>query len=476
MNNVYTDDKLSYFAPQRGLVTMRSSGDSDAMMSHFHCRQDLGGHTNGDRNSFTLSSHDRMFIRYSYGNEIPETGAHSCILVNDQGLFADVVNDIAEVPGRVTDFQENDADVQVSGDATYAYSWEWKYDPHVPGVTTPKLLGSDGWTAVTEKPNDFQYQQQPESYYNVNFFNRPFWAGGENRISGYVKKPHNPMEKVYRTVAMARGEHPFLLVVDDVKKDNNAHNYKWLAQIAFDLSIESMPVNLDYNNYRCDIILKEASGNRRLLVRVLENNGYTSGAPGYIDNFTNFHNNVLKRLVIEANTVSPDFKVLLYPYEVGEPLPVTTYNSSSNEWTINIGNQTHLVDLGYQNGKTLVDIIPLNNASGFRVTEVTEEVQEAEMTEEDATTKLLDAYALSLYPVPTYEELNFNFNSPEAIAANVQIVDLQGRIFYNTMVDFNEGTNSFTLNVEQHLNPATYLLVIDLGDQRRVAKRFVKAN
>ncbi len=473
MNNVYTDDKLSYFAPQRGLVTMRSSGDSDAMMSHFHCRQDLGGHTNGDRNSFTLSSHDRMFIRYSYGNEIPETGAHSCILVNDQGLFADVVNDIAEVPGKITDFQENNSDVQVSGDATYAYSWEWKYDPHVPGVTTPELLGANGWTAVTQKPNDFQYQQQPESYYNVDFFNRPYWAGGENRISGYVKKPHNPMEKVYRTVAMARGEHPFLLVVDDVKKDNNAQNYKWLAQIAFDLSIESTPVNLDYNNYRCDIILKEASGNRRLLVRVLQNNGYTSGAPGYIDNFTNFHNNVLKRLVLEANTVSPDFKVLLYPYEVGEPLPTTSFNSSRNEWTVNIGNQSHLLDLDEQNGKTLVDIIPLNN--NFRVVEEADEEQPV-IEESNPTTKLLDAYALSLYPVPTYDELNFSFNAPADLSAKVQIMDLQGRVLYNTRVDFEEGTNNFTLDVKQHLAAATYLLVIDLGSQKRIAKRFVKAN
>ncbi len=341
----YTEEDLSFFAPIRGLATMRSSGSSDAMLSHFHCRQDLGGHTYADRNNFTLSSHGRIWVRYAFGNEIPETNAHSCIVVNDIGSHVDNRN--GRVPGRVTDFQEDGTDVQISGDATYPYSWEWMQDASIPS----------GWTQVTETPNDFQYQPQPESYYDIDYYNRGNWNGPEGVISGYVKRPFNTMEKVYRTVAMARGDYPFLLVVDDIKKDNNINNYKWLAQIASDLSIESTDVNLDPTDYRHDIILQEANGTRKLLVRVLDNKGYIPGtAPAYTDQFTNFRGNICDRLVIEADVVSPDFKVLFYPYDAGQPLPITTYDSTTTEWTVSIGNQVHYIDLEENNGKTLVDI------------------------------------------------------------------------------------------------------------------------
>ena len=327
----------------------------------------------------------------------------------------------------------------------------------------------------TEKPNDFQYQTQPESYYNVNYHNLAYWAGGENKVTGYVKRPHNPMEKVYRTVAMARGEYPFLLVVDDVKKDNNVHNYKWLAQIAADLSIESTDVNINFSNYRCDIILKEASGNRRLLVRVLQNNGYTSGAPGYLDQFTNFHNNVMDRLVIEANTVSPDFKVLIYPYEIGQPLPVTTYDSSNNRWSVNIGNQAHLVDLDDQNGKTLVDIIPVNTNSRMIYEEDTDPIT-TELLDISPLEKLSSQYALTTYPVPAYDKLHFNLNVPAATAAQVKIVDMQGRILYSKQAVLSQGDNNYSIDIQQHLVAATYLLVVDLGGDNVVVRQFIKGD
>ncbi len=351
---IYEPNDLSFIGPVRGVVTMRSSGSTDAMMSHFHCRQNLGGHTYGDRNSFTLSSHERIWVRYSYGNEIPETAGHSCILVNDEGLAMDGRN--AQVPGRIMGFQENGSDAQVCGDATYAYSWEWDSAPFIPGVTGPVAIPA-GWSEVTETPNDFQYQPQPESYFNTSHYLRPFWNGPEDMVTGRIKTPNVPMEKVYRTVAMARGDNPFLLVVDDVKKDAQVHNYKWLAQLPPDLSIESTDVNLDPTDYRMDITLQEASGTRKMLVRVLENKGYNAAnPPGYLDQFTNFRGNVCDRLVIEGDAVSPDFKVLLYPYDTGDPLPVTSFDAVSGDWTVNIGATIYAIELTDDNGKTLVDI------------------------------------------------------------------------------------------------------------------------
>ena len=50
---------------------------------NFHIRQDMGGHTYGDRLSFTLSGLGRTFVRNPVGY-IPETEWSSGILVNGQ--------------------------------------------------------------------------------------------------------------------------------------------------------------------------------------------------------------------------------------------------------------------------------------------------------------------------------------------------------------------------------------------------------
>jgi len=46
---------LNYFAEERGLAVMKSGTNKNDLAVQFHCRQDMGGHTHGDRNDFTLS-------------------------------------------------------------------------------------------------------------------------------------------------------------------------------------------------------------------------------------------------------------------------------------------------------------------------------------------------------------------------------------------------------------------------------------
>ena len=155
-------------------------------------------------------------------------------------------------------------------------------------------LGSNGWEPVTETWNDFQFEPKSEPHFDIPFYEFPHWhqVGKYERM---VKRQVNNVEKAIRTTAMVKGSAPFVLIVDDLKNDESIHDYKWLAQIARDLSIEEMVINLENDNYRNDVILKEpaALGNRRLLVRILENTGYDgTTAParidtlGYTDYFT----------------------------------------------------------------------------------------------------------------------------------------------------------------------------------------------
>ncbi len=344
-----------YFAGDRGLAIMRTGVDSDALAVQFHCRQDMGGHTHGDKNDFTLSALDRIWIRKTYGgSQFQPSWFHSCILIDDIAIgVGDPDGDKCRQPGTILEWSPNATYTKVAGDATYAYTWEWHWSPQ-PITNDHPWLG--GWEKVMETWNDFQYMPSAEAHYNIPFYDYAHWTQPD-KYERMVKRLYNPMEKVFRGVGVFKGEYPFVLIVDDVKKDANVHNYKWLGQIARDLTIESTNVNLNNDDYRCDIILKEpdATGNRRLLVRILCNEGYDgSTPPGYVDTLTYFDyfngnpynsnpNIDRPRLIVESNSISPDFKIMLYPHYDGDILPVTNWNGTKDSLEVNFKHESSTI-------------------------------------------------------------------------------------------------------------------------------------
>lgn len=347
----------SYFAPERGMAVMRSGYDEDALMTHFHCRQDLGGHTNGDRNNFTLSALGRNWIRYTYGSAFQETEYHSCLLVDDMGIFVTQKDgNKARQPGKVLNFSDTGPLAQITGDATYAYSWEWHWETRS-ASQDHSWLGTNNWTKVTETWNDFRYVPGTEVYHNIPWYDFGHW-NTPFMLERMIKRPYNPMQRVYRTMGLVRCERPYMLIIDDIQKDNDVHNYKWLAQTANDLVISGTDVNIADNDYRCDVIMSEPNGNRKLLVRVLNNEGYTGGVPAILETLTPGINGVspITRLVVEANVVAPDFKVLIYPYTDGDPLPVTNWNPNHDELWVTLDGESKIFEFDKNNGLTNLNL------------------------------------------------------------------------------------------------------------------------
>ncbi len=366
--NIETD----YFAGDRGLGVMKSSTDENALATQFHCRQDLGGHTHGDKNDFTLSALGRIWVRKSYGgSQFQPTYFHSCVLIDDLGMgVGDPDGDKCRQPGTVLEMSSGEDISLMAGDATYAYTWEWDWSTQPITNDHPKL-GQDNWEAVTETWNDFLVNDESEAHFDIPFYDYADWHEAD-RYERMVKRPYNPMEKVIRTVAMLKGDHPYMLVVDDLKKDANTHNFKWLAQMARDLEIDQTIVNLTDDNYQCDIIFKEpaSEGNRRLLVRVLNNNGYDGSTPPatldtleYFDYFSGnpYNSNpnyVRPRLIVESNSVEPDFKIMLYPYMDGDALPTTHWNPSRDELQVLINAQEHNIAFTPDaDGRTIIELL-----------------------------------------------------------------------------------------------------------------------
>ncbi len=437
----------SFIAPVRGLVTMRNGFDDNAMMTYFHCRQNMGGHTYADRNSFTLSSLGRDWVRYSYNSNYNNVEYHSCPLIDDIGIISGGGGTTRQ-PGKLLNFEDDGNFVQVTGDATYAYSWEWHWSNNLPSIDHP-WIGTNGWTKVTETFNDFQYQPSSESHHNIPYYNYASWfmENGEEHI---VKRPYNPMQRVYRTVGMARTDRPYLIIADDLQKDNDIHNYKWVLQTASDLTIESTDVNIAEIDYRCDVIMAEPNGNRKMLVRVLNNEGYDGGAPAYLDTFLdNTNGNYdITRLIVEADVITPNFKVMLYPFTEGDPLPVTNWNVERDELIVSLDNNDSVFNFEEINGQTHISMTSGTLSSND------EDIENTNMAK--------------LYPTITNKILNVELSSG-VFAESFEIYSTKGILYNNKKIE----SSKFIIDVS-NLTAGLYIVNIKTKNKGLIRKKIIK--
>jgi hypothetical protein len=186
---------------------------------------------------------------------------------------------------------------------------------------------------------------------------------------------------------MARGEHPYAVVIDDIQKDSGKnpgeHLYEWVMQTGENTDVVSVKDN--------DIILCDASvnrdgngqpkpkkGDRLLLVRVLNANvpakpqDYTTKPSFRLETFERKDTitpdgkgglsgsrsfGMDKRLVIASRSVAPDFRILLYPMRQGDAVPETAWNEQGDAVTLKAGGQNDQISLKHgKEGRTTVSI------------------------------------------------------------------------------------------------------------------------
>ena len=333
VQNAMAQGELTFNGKERGLIITRSGFEQDAMALQFHVRQDTGGHTYGDRNSFNLSALGRVWVRNPIGYN-PETEWASTVLVNQVGIpITEKDGRKARQPGRIASYQDEPLATFMTGDATYAYNNEWDWYPRDPGG----ILDRDGWEHVMETWNDFRHpnNQLTEAYGDIPFFDYGHWQYG-GRLEGILKRPVNNLRQMYRLAGLVRGNYPYVIIADDVSKvDESLVNYQWIAQIPEDLTLipaSQYSGNLDASR---DLVLQEPAetGNRRLLVRVLNAEGTPLHGVGRLREDISYYlwgqDRVAKRLEVERRASEPRFRIMLYPYTEGDPIPQHEYNAST---------------------------------------------------------------------------------------------------------------------------------------------------
>jgi hypothetical protein len=341
-----------YLSKDGATLISRSGFDTNAMSFLVHIRQDFGGHTFADRNAFTLSALGRIFVNYNSGDSdsgLESNLYHTVVNVDGQGMkLTFLEGQKMRIPAKLAAWATyNSNAVFVTGDATYAYSQEWRWQDYSSTTGTPVI--TSGYAADSNSFNDFRRADNriPEAYGNTPFVAFPDWLnGGMNE--GIQAKAFNPMRQVIRTAGHVKGTRPYALIVDDVRKDDAARRYEWRMSIATDLVLVaggSLPIGAVAAT---DIVLQEppATGDRRLLVRVLRADGTpvysgTEGSSlGYALRYTNGTDSWKMFIIERSNVVDAAYRVLLFPFRSGDTLPTTVWTNGYTNLIVTINGQT----------------------------------------------------------------------------------------------------------------------------------------
>ena len=345
---------LTFFDPLRSSLNARNNWTPDATAIEFECRTDSvdASHEHADRGNFTLSAMGREWAKENFRSV--ESRHHNLVLIDGlgQGYWPG--------PGKWIGEQDGGWALMASADAKSAYDTWWPKE-----ITTeaPNFVRFQypRWSSFATESADFhkEYAGVPSSRDQRPSVVQHFagFAQGDPRMwdedTWPIALPHNPVERAFRTIAFVREKTPYLLVADDIQKDDKERLYEWIMMTGLNTDI----VKIDGD----DLILADATanrgaygalapnkGDRELLVRVLDFGIPTTFAglqarPSFrLETFERKDTNVLdgrtygidKRLVIGSRSVAPNFKVLLVPMRAGDPLPKTEWNADRNRLTI----------------------------------------------------------------------------------------------------------------------------------------------
>jgi len=324
-------EPLTYFSDYRGLIVTRSAWTKDAAFLYFEPRNVPGGHTRASRNEFVFASHGRVWAHRTVAVE-DTSELHSVVLIDGRGQGKSGGRCPA---GRTVAFADTPAATFAAADAVWAYS-------HV-------LVPADrkGAEPIALTPNDSRLRPGPLPWMDRPWSFLPNWATGCKPAAGRDPgghgwwEPYNPVRHAYRTCGLVRSERPYVLIVDDVRKDDAEHDYTWLMQIPDDVILVSKTPCPPSRKGVVDLLLGDEPG-RRLLVRVLAAGSSPAEAKGTADgakletfektfrNRTTTH----QRLTLPLRAVVGHFKILLLPLREGESPPQTTLSADGTTLSI----------------------------------------------------------------------------------------------------------------------------------------------
>ncbi|MFP5039843.1 hypothetical protein [Parasediminibacterium sp. JCM 36343] len=306
---------LTFFSNNTGNMITRTSWDKDCLQLHSLTRNVAGGHVYADRSHFNIHALGRYWVIYKPLRQVEEhylPKHRSVDLIDGKGPgFA---------PGKTVDMQDNADATFIAGDYKTSYDWTTGGNNRFP----------KGGVQVLFTANDFPLHKSSLPWMDMPYSDLPYWQTSKKGSEWWL--PNNPVQKAFRSTGLVRGKYPYVLITDDIQKDGSPHDYQFGMSLEDDLLQQGTTVDKKDKNFKNDIILGANGDNRQMLVRVLNADGADASAPAIVENYL-LPNPPMKdismnHMVINCKTVSPDYKVLLFPYEKGQKMPVTSWDAS----------------------------------------------------------------------------------------------------------------------------------------------------
>lgn len=347
------------FCPERGELITRTGWGKDDIKFDIECREDISviGHQHCSRGGFYLQALGRDWV-VDRGYHQAESHRHSLVHIDGVGQSG-----WPGGPGKVLEMKTGVDFSLMACDAKYAYDWELRaagwFDP----------VDLNGWEAVT-----FPYR---EKYPDEMTRELPIKERRGDGTFGHfpdttIRKPYNTVERAIRTGMLIKGTNPYVLIFDDIKKDEQRHLYEWYMQVADDLEIKSCNGKMVILGVKDSDDKKE--GEPRLMVRVLglndegSANQWAKGAQipfsramavkleKYVAGRNAYEGGSLNtRISIPALSSDPRYKVLLYPFRTGDPIPVTKYED--DKLTVRFPGQEDIFTMANgNNGRTVFQL------------------------------------------------------------------------------------------------------------------------
>jgi hypothetical protein len=257
-----------------------------------------------------------------------------------------------------------------AADLAYTYSWQWRKQILMWSPQDPRLKSNAYASFAPQIQKFIDDGSRAIAEYDPSPAVKQYYAGylaGDPRMwdedSWIVRMPFNPLEYAYRTGGLVRGKYSYVMLIDDIKKDSRTHQYVWQMILNPDVVKTSETTKDGFT----DIVLGMTDGHghlmdQRLLVRVLQaNNMQDSGQP-YVEQYTNKNSygqsKLVERLVIPSDSVTPEFKTLIYPFKTGAILPETSWNADHSNLSITFPEQHDAFKfIASNNGRTHAKMI-----------------------------------------------------------------------------------------------------------------------
>jgi hypothetical protein len=327
-------EPLSWWSDFYGCLSARTAWHRDAHHFYFESRNMPGGHSRDDRGQFTYAALGRAWATRTSTSSESHSDAASVILIDGRGQGHHCP------PGRAAALSQSASADFAAADSTWAYS---------------KALSTHATsTPIDVTPNDSRIRKSGLPWMSQPWSFLPGWSNGRrggDRHSRWID--HNPVRYAFRSAGLVRAANPqsghaYVLVADDVRKDDDAHDYLWQLQLASDLELLEKRVAPRGAGHAADFVFGTPGDPRRLLVRLLQAGGTeaesaacVSGAQLETYEFAKTTRNEApgKRLLFPLRSVTCTFRTLLWAHREGDPLPRTTWNEGRTQLAVEWSGQ-----------------------------------------------------------------------------------------------------------------------------------------